>query len=180
MKIVKSREQFLKELSVYVDGYCSFAELGVLHGDFSKLILDIIKPSWLVLVDPYELNNKSYKSGLTTAYSTNEDYDKLVKRFNKEILQARVSVYKMPSYNAVSLFPNNYFDFIYHDASHLKEDLSYDLNQWLPKIKDDGIICGHDYGIEEFGVTEAVDMFCEYYNFEMFLFNENGGDWAIR
>lgn len=179
---VNSRQEFLKQLSLYtIDGYSSFAELGVYHGDFSEMILKTIKPSWLCLVDPYCNNANKYENGLSTQYSTDEDYDKLIKRFPKEILEGRVSIYKMPSHNAVSAFPDLYFDFIYHDASHLYDDLRRDLDEWLLKLKVDGAMCGHDYiQHEDFGVIKAVDEFCKWNNFEMFLFNKNGGDYALR
>jgi hypothetical protein len=31
-----------------------------------------------------------------------------------------------------------------------------DIAAWRPKIKDGGLLCGHDYGYDE-GVTLAVD-----------------------
>jgi len=182
MITVNSRQEFLKELSVYsTPHYSNVAELGVLHGDFSRMILDIIKPNWLVLVDPYKQGDKKYENGLTTEYSTNADFDNLIKKFAKEILRNQISLYKMPSYNAVALFPNDYFDIIYHDASHLYDDLKSDLKDWQPKLKLDGFMCGHDYiEHEDFGVINAVDEFCETSDFEMFLLNKNGGDYALK
>jgi len=182
MKVVNSREEYLKQLSLESGiGYCSFAELGVYHGDFSEMILKTIKPSWLCLVDPYKNGVEKYNNGLSTQYSTDEDYDKLIKRFPKEILKGQISVYKMPSYNAVSCFPDLYFDFIYHDASHLKEDVKRDLWEWLPKLKLDGVMCGHDMiEHEDFGVIDAVEDFCNQFGFKIFLYNKNGGDYALK
>jgi len=182
MKIVNDRQEFLKELSLHsVDGYSSFAEIGVYQGDFSELVLSIINPSWLVLIDPYKESNNEYKNGLKVAYSNQEDYKIVVRKFSRQISKGGVSIYSLNSEYAVQLFPDLYFDFVYHDASHLYEDVIRDLVQWERKVKVNGLICGHDYiKHEDFGVIEAVDKFCDLYNFEMIIFNKNGGDYALR
>lgn len=178
MKIVNSREDFLREVLSIVGEDCDAIELGVLEGDFSQTILDIINPFYLYLIDPFEVNEKRYGDGLTTAYSTETQYEKVIKRFENN---AFVFVQRGYSYNEVKDFPNNTFDFIYIDASHLYEDVKRDLNDWLPKLKDGGIMAGHDYAkISNFGVIQAVDEFCLEHNFEMIILNENGGDWALK
>ena len=45
-------------------------------------------------------------------------------------------------------------DFIYLDASHDYDNVKKDLLVWLPKIKQGGIIGGHDYGMQ--GVVDSV------------------------
>jgi hypothetical protein len=63
----------------------------------------------------------------------------------------------------------------------LYDDLKSDLKDWQPKLKLDGFMCGHDYiEHEDFGVINAVDEFCETSDFEMFLLNKNGGDYALK
>lgn len=41
--------------------------------------------------------------------------------------------------------PDNYYDFIFLDAHLSYEQIFSDLKKWLPKVKDGGIISGHDY-----------------------------------
>lgn len=78
----------------------------------------------------------------------------------------QVEIHREFSYDAVSLFPDNYFDWIYVDAVHSYEGAKKDLEDFLPKLKDDGILMGHDYANHiaakemGFGVVEAVDDFC--------------------
>jgi predicted O-methyltransferase YrrM len=58
--------------------------------------------------------------------------------------------------------PNNYFDFIYIDAAHDKSSVLRDIKLALPKLKTNGVICGHDYMEQEDqirGVFEAVNEF---------------------
>lgn len=49
------------------------------------------------------------------------------------------------SYNVVDKFENDSIDFIYIDGSHSEENVRRDLELYLPKLKKNGIIAGHDY-----------------------------------
>lgn len=184
MKTVTTREEFLIALDSYLPRNCSGAEIGTLHGDFSEMILRIINPETLVLIDPYSISESKYDetlNNLPTAYSTEADYQNILLRFKNEIAGEQVLINREFSYNAVKDFPNKGLDFVYIDASHVYEDIKRDLNDWLPKIKERGIISGHDYTDNKaFGVTQAVDEFCKEQGFEMIIFNENGGDWALK
>jgi len=57
---VNTRAEFLTELAKLLPPKSNGIELGVLEGDFSRMILDIVKPDWLVLVDPFAENDKWY------------------------------------------------------------------------------------------------------------------------
>jgi len=61
------------------------------------------------------------------------------------------------SYNIVDNFDDNSIDFIYIDADHTYESVKRDIELYLPKVKDGGIIGGHDYRPEWKGVVEAVN-----------------------
>jgi len=173
---VNTRQEFLQALELPQLPYC--VELGVLHGDFSKMILEYLNPCYLYLIDPFEKNYTKYKNGLTTAYSTRDEYFLVRGKFSGD---QRVVLRKGYSYDLVHTFKNHYFDFIYHDASHLYKDVLKDLVEWFPKLKKGGIIAGHDYiKHEDFGVIEAVEKFCDLFAFEMFLLNKDGGDYALR
>ena len=67
---------------------------------------------------------------------------------------------RSPSVEAASRFEDNTLDFVFIDASHEYEDVKNDINAWLPKVKNGGILAGHDYylGDDYFpGVKKAVD-----------------------
>lgn len=53
-------------------------------------------------------------------------------------------------------FPDGYFDLVYIDACHEYEAALADIKAWLPKISRGGIIAGHDYHPDYFGVIRAV------------------------
>ncbi len=181
---VNSREEFLIELKNHLPTPCHIAEIGVLHGDFSEIILEIIKPETLALIDPYTISESKYDEAmhhLATAYSTDKDYEKLLERFKEQIESEQVLVNREYSYNAVKDFPDKGFDAIYIDSSHIFFDIKRDLNDWLPKLKLNGLMCGHDFiHHKSFGVIQAVIDFMLENNFELIIINDNGGDWALK
>jgi hypothetical protein len=65
------------------------------------------------------------------------------------------------SIEASNQFEDNSLDFVFIDASHEYEDVKKDIQTWLPKIKKNGILAGHDYYVGEHdyfpGVKRAVD-----------------------
>jgi hypothetical protein len=48
----------------------------------------------------------------------------------------------------VERFPDNYFDMIYVDARHDYKGVLKDLRDWWPKLREGGIMAGHDYLVQ--------------------------------
>ena len=49
-------------------------------------------------------------------------------------------------------------DLVFIDAAHDYEHIAEDIKAWLPKVREGGILCGHDYLPGEYdGVVKAVD-----------------------
>jgi hypothetical protein len=65
------------------------------------------------------------------------------------------------SIESASQFEDESLDFVFIDASHEYEDVKKDIQTWLPKVKKNGILAGHDYYVGECdyfpGVKKAVD-----------------------
>ncbi len=178
----RGRKNFLETIASTIP-YSTCAEIGVLRGDFSEMILKIIYPRRLYLIDPWTVGSVTYDEklgNLPTAYSTEEDYQNVIDRFSDEIADNQVIVNKNYSYDAVKDFPDAYFDFIYIDACHLYQCVKGDLQDYLPKLKPTGLMCGHDYhNFDNFGVVQAVDEFIKENNFELFILDTEY-DWALK
>jgi beta-1,4-mannosyl-glycoprotein beta-1,4-N-acetylglucosaminyltransferase len=52
---------------------------------------------------------------------------------------------KNSSINSSYKFENDSLDFVFIDASHEYEEVKQDILSWLPKVKKNGVLAGHDY-----------------------------------
>lgn len=104
--------------------------------------------------------------------------DELYFRFLKNMFQTGAIKYitpiKLPSLLAVNLYGDVSLDFVFIDASHDYDSVKADIKVWLPKIKDGGLLAGHDYGSP--GVSRAVN---EAFNIESGLGNK-GNVWTAN
>lgn len=65
-----------------------------------------------------------------------------------------------PSVHAAKLFDDNSLDLVFLDGDHTYKSVVQDIVAWFPKIKENGILAGHDYddfwpGVKQ-GVNEAL------------------------
>ena len=134
------REEFGK---LYQDFYLKGigAEVGVKKGKFSRQILNHWKGK-LICVDIWD---------------DEEDYEDA-----KKILYPDAILVKEHSATAALKTHDESLDFVYIDADHHYESVTEDINAWFPKVRNGGIISGHDYCryLDHFGVIEAVNDFC--------------------
>jgi len=56
-----------------------------------------------------------------------------------------VSILQMTSAKAAEIFCDGSLDAVYIDANHNYENVKQDISMWLPKLKDGGMMTGHDY-----------------------------------
>ena len=79
------------------------------------------------------------------------EFEKNTRHFNNIIH------HKDFSYNISNQFQDNQYEFVYIDADHTYESVKKDLELYLPKVKNGGIIGGHDYTDNWVEVRQAVD-----------------------
>ena len=131
------------------------AEIGVDEGDFTSKILEISDPEKLYLVDLW--GSERYHDG-----KASQVYNK----FKNLISQEKVEVIRSSSVAAAESFSNSLFDWIYLDTDHSYSLTIEELYAYAPKIKDNGLILGHDYTMGnwgksyKYGVIEAIAEFC--------------------
>lgn len=145
-------------------------EIGVWKGEFSPTILELIEPSQLFLIDPWQhIQEETH----TTAFvgRTEDDkmeaiFQKVVKAFRKEIDRGKVGIVRDFSVSALKLFDDASISFAYVDGDHSYEGVTADLAALFPKMKNGGIMAFDDYhrrGWWGDGVIRAVNEFLGKY-----------------
>lgn len=118
-------------------------EIGVLKGDYSKIILERWSKGTLYLIDTWR-HLDSYID--MNSQDDKYHYDCLIETCkNIKPWQDRAHIIRMDSVISADIFPDEYFDFIYIDADHSYEGVVRDIESWWPKIKKGGLFCGDDY-----------------------------------
>jgi hypothetical protein len=122
-------------------------ELGVANGVFSELILRTSELGYLYSIDAYG-DRKHPVSRYRSAVVRLAPY-----RMRNAIIRMRFD-------EALSMFPDRYFDFIYVDGcAGNGEEGGRSFYDWWPKLKSGGVFAGHDYSPEWPLVIQAADRF---------------------
>jgi len=131
-------------------GFNSGAEIGVEKGHYS-LVLCMANPNLkLKCIDPW----LPFKAVTTRTEEESERcYQSTIKRltpYNVEIIRAK-------SLDAVRQIEDGSLDFVYIDGLHEFDGIMLDLITWAPKVRQGGIIAGHDFvGFYQCAVQRAV------------------------
>ena len=134
-----------------------FVEVGSWCGRSSLAMVDAIiankKDIDFFCVDSFAETNYSPKEILNIFLDNTKAYKEYIHTINTS------------SNRASKLFFDNELDFIYIDSDHTYYSVTEDLNLWNIKVKNGGIIAGHDWGIPE--VRSAVKDFCLKNSYEI-------------
>lgn len=119
---------------------CVVAEVGVAIGAsalyLAKKLNELGKRFTLYMIDDM-------------SYGDTDQLNILYKNILQSGLGENIELIWMDSLNASCRFPDSHFDFVFVDASHKKELTKADARLWFHKIKEGGILAGHDYYSEE-------------------------------
>jgi hypothetical protein len=122
-------------------------EIGSYAGESAEIFIRCGKLKQLWCVDPWQNDyDGNDKASYTCPMQVVEQcFDKM--RENLPILGGRdcVTKLKMTSQQASTIFEPASLDFVYIDGCHLFESVMEDLTLWLPKIRPNGLIGGHDF-----------------------------------
>lgn len=161
--ILKSRTEVLDEfIKLKFSGI--FVEVGV-HDGRNLIKLAKKNPDWFFYgIDPYQLGkwNDLYDKG---------DYQNLQNRFEKLINQTKqyknIKILREFSVNASKSFEDQSVDIIFIDAIHTYKDLKDDILAWKNKVKEGGVLSGHDFNTNYYGVIAAVNELIGLDNYEV-------------
>ena len=146
---------------IYQDHYKTGigAEVGCLRGEFSRFLSTQYQGK-ILSIDAFIGEPKIPDDPLTE------------EKCRKNLEGTKCELIKGLSLDVVKKIDDGSLDWIYIDADHEYEAVKADLEAWFPKVRNGGIISGHDYVKYEseesiFGVIEAVDEFCKKYGYKI-------------
>lgn len=145
------------------------AEIGCAEGLFSLEILQKWNPKLLYMVDLWE----SHPEFPGDAGSPQEWHTKNFEEAMQRVKGYPVEVLRGPSVAMAQYVKDGSLDCVYLDACHSVDCVTADLKAWYPKVKNGGIIAGHDYLNDDYGVYAAVTSFTKSINEWPIIINEN-------
>jgi len=159
------------------------AEIGVLRGQYARILWDNANPRRLYLVDRWTLNGPG-------DWPVGTDWESVLAEAKQRFGAEKVEFVVGDSVDWMRAMPDDSLDWIYLDARHDYESVMAEIHEARRIVKPGGIIAGHDYTtnpVDEQGnpypcgvvqaVTEAVSL--GYGDF-MAVTTERIPSWAIR
>lgn len=157
------------------------AEIGVKEGNFSERILRRWEGGRLYSIDPWrEFLSSDYAD---IANEPQEEQDRLYRSTIRRLMpfQRRSLIWRLTSKEGSELISDQSLDFCYIDADHSYEGVSEDLRLWFPKVRNGGVLAGHDYVSDgdywfgKFGVQRAVNEFAVASKLDVFFCEDAKG-----
>lgn len=190
MKVVETagRQEYAKILPKNSIG----AELGVRGGENARKLLRQLQPTELHLIDSWTVSHLRFPEFKRRVKKIEFDLyrEKVIRIFESEISDGLVKIYDDKIENVMPTFDDNYFDWVYIDAEHTFEAVTADIEISYQKLKNNGILCGHDFHVLTkrrlggMGVIRAVINFIQSGRGQMIALGNNrlecGPDWFVR
>ena len=157
------------------------AEVGVLNGEFSKELIEILKPSRIYMIDRFEgqcfSGDRDGNNGQT--HDLDKAYSNLVEYARS---QPAVTLLKGDSSTMLGTLEPDYLDMVYLDGDHEYPGCKKDVIASWRLLKQGGWLMGHDYATNTakakdayvFGVKQAIDEFCQEHNQTIHAFGNDG------
>lgn len=128
-------------------------EVGAFEGFLTDQVLKYNKPSKHYLVDPYKVYDDAIgQLGEFNQAQWDGIYESVCRKYKDK---HNVEIIRKTSVEAAKDFKDESIDYVYIDADHSYQSVYNDICAWYPKVKQGGIISGHDYR-DIFDVKSAV------------------------
>lgn len=138
-------------------GFKSGAEIGVEQGEYSEVLARANPQATIYLVDPW----KAYRG--YRDHVTQSKLDGFYEATRARTMDYNCGIVRKFSLDAAKDFKDGSLDFVYIDANHSFDWVIQDIIHWSPKVRSQGLVCGHDYfvGGQHHQVPIAVRAYAE-------------------
>lgn len=138
-RVATGQKEGLTALIKHLNEHTVMAEIGCYAGESTVMFAENVK--LIYAIDPwlnlYDKNDKS--SSIFPMKEVEKSFDERIKNFSN------VKKIKTTSIEGSKLFTDKVLDFVYIDANHQYNAVLEDIKIWIVKVKDKGLIGGHDY-----------------------------------
>lgn len=136
-KDLKARYEYVADF-INQNNYKKVVEIGIEAGATAEYILNncpnIEKYYGIDIIKPHNFSNE--------VFNKFNNFEHITK----------------PAHEVSKQFEDKSLDLVYIDGNHEYEEVTQDITDWIPKIREGGIICGHDYSKYYYpGLIEAVN-----------------------
>ncbi|MEM1354505.1 MAG: glycosyltransferase [Planctomycetota bacterium] len=139
------------------------AEVGVAFGGHSEAMLTALPELELIGVDAYR-HRPDYDDPMNLPQPRFDALCELTRQ-RLAVFGERFRLIRDESSDAAACINDSSLDFVYLDADHSETGLLRDLAAWFPKVRDGGLIAGHDLDHPDFpGVRRAAERFFRRFN----------------
>ena len=141
-----------------------FVEVGSWMGQSASfLAVEIKNSNKLIKLDCVDTWEGSAEHSDVAEVKANSLFDTFLN--NIKPVNQIINPIKLTSSEASKLYTDNSLDFVFLDASHDYDNVKLDVMCWYPKVKQGGILAGHDYNGAWPGVIKAVNEFALKYKY---------------
>lgn len=158
-------------------------EIGTRYGESAVKLNREFTIEEYICVDPYVDYEQYEGDDFSKVLKNDSKVFNKVRRSLKLRMGSKVKFIREFSDKAVSQIEDGYADFIFIDGNHTYEYVIEDLQNYWPKVKQGGILAGHDYWHRSFAngghfdsemVYEAVEEFAHAHGISYKTYGKHG------
>jgi len=138
-------QHFYQRIAKELPNNARLAEVGIANGDSVIYLAQELKNLGKDF-KIYAIDNMGYGG----FFQMKTIYENII----KSGLGDYIEVMPYPSLECAKMFNDGFLDFVYIDSSHTYKETKQEVIEWYNKVKDEGILAGHDFNADE--VNRAV------------------------
>jgi hypothetical protein len=156
----------------------NIAEIGVFKGTLTNRVFQNCKGiiENYYCIDPWKPYIENYDREARSEESTVEYWNNIFNMVSYMCIKnPEIHMIRDTSLNAINQIEDRTLDAVYIDAIHDYDNGKSDILAWLDKVKDGGIVSGHDYLKRFCGLIKAID---EIFGMDLTVYGDS--NWFVK